>query len=349
MAVTANQRICIVVLGMHRSGTSALTRVLSLLGADLPANVMGPGEANLAGHWEPDRLVRIHDQMLEEAGSRWDDWRAFDLSALPGDRLQAYRTAIVDCLRDEYGEAPLFVLKDPRVARFVPLYAEILASLDIEAHYALCLRNPRAVTTSLIARDGSTPGSAMLLWLRHVLDAEIATRHSERCIASYEDLMADWRKVVSSITESLDIRWPRDVQAVASSIDSFLAPDLRHHDAGAEELRDRIETAGWVRAVHDAMTSLIRDPLATGALETLDRVRGEFYSASEIFGAATFPELLARERRVLEIDQERWRELQRAEAAEAALVAIQNSRSWRITAPIRAARSRIGRLENQRP
>jgi hypothetical protein len=72
----AGQRTCIVVLGMHRSGTSALTRVLSILGAALPRHVMSPGPSNETGHWEPQKLVDFHDEVLAELDSAWHDWAA---------------------------------------------------------------------------------------------------------------------------------------------------------------------------------------------------------------------------------------------------------------------------------
>lgn len=65
-------RACLLILGMHRSGTSAITAVLSFLGAVLPKNVMGSAPTNETGHWEPDRLIEVHDRMLSLslAGSR---------------------------------------------------------------------------------------------------------------------------------------------------------------------------------------------------------------------------------------------------------------------------------------
>ena len=47
----------LMVLGMHRSGTSALTRIFSLLGADLPKNLMPPSPANKTGYWESQDLM----------------------------------------------------------------------------------------------------------------------------------------------------------------------------------------------------------------------------------------------------------------------------------------------------
>jgi hypothetical protein len=58
---------------MHRSGTSALTRVLNLLGAGLPLNLLPADEHNAAGYWESCDLVFIHDEMLQAAGTSWQD------------------------------------------------------------------------------------------------------------------------------------------------------------------------------------------------------------------------------------------------------------------------------------
>jgi hypothetical protein len=83
LSAAAGQRTCIVVLGMHRSGTSALTRVLSLLGAGLPKNVLGVSPSNETGHWEPERLVVFRDALLATLQSAWHDWTALDISQLP--------------------------------------------------------------------------------------------------------------------------------------------------------------------------------------------------------------------------------------------------------------------------
>ena len=85
-------RIAILVLGMHRSGTSALTRMISLLGADLPANLMPAREQNNeTGFWESEDVRRINDILLTSMGSAWDDWRDIDLSRVPAEALSRFR------------------------------------------------------------------------------------------------------------------------------------------------------------------------------------------------------------------------------------------------------------------
>ena len=70
------RRTGILVAGMHRSGTSALTRVLGSLGCSLPNTLMEANEYNAAGYWESTEVVALNDAVLESAGSAWDDWGA---------------------------------------------------------------------------------------------------------------------------------------------------------------------------------------------------------------------------------------------------------------------------------
>ena len=63
------------VLGMHRSGTSLLARLLNLLGCKLPKDLLGANESNPSGHWESLKAIEINDALLRALGRRWDDVR----------------------------------------------------------------------------------------------------------------------------------------------------------------------------------------------------------------------------------------------------------------------------------
>ncbi|AZO33533.1 MAG: glycosyltransferase [Mesorhizobium sp.] len=290
------KRICVMVLGMHRSGTSALTRVISLVGAELPKNLISKDSNNATGYWEPAALNALNDQMLAEAGSRWDDWRAFDAANLGKPRAQFYRAEIARILEEEYGEAPLFVLKEPRISRFVPFYADILKAMEIDVRYVLTGRNPLSVIASLGKRDGFTPGFGALLWLRHELEAESATRGKPRVFLSYEALMQDWRPEIRNIADVLAIGQPWTVDDIAAHVDAYLSREHQHHIAGGAQLLADERIADWVKDTHAALTALRNDGQDAEALATLDRVKAEFDAVSPIFGDAFFPELEARQR-----------------------------------------------------
>lgn len=77
LETTTKEKICILVLGMHRSGTSALAGLFNRLGVALPeGDLIGASKSNPSGHFEPEEVVRIHDRILSETGSGWSDPRA---------------------------------------------------------------------------------------------------------------------------------------------------------------------------------------------------------------------------------------------------------------------------------
>ena len=270
---------------------------MNLMGAELPKGLLGTRPSNKAGHWEVRSLLALHEAMLIEAGSRWDDWRAFDPSSLGVERRRYYEDEIARLIAKEYGDAPLFVIKDPRMCRFVPLYETILANAGVKACYVLPQRNPLAVVASLSARDGLTKGFAGLLWLRHVLDAEAATRNRPRIIVSYESFLDNWRNFASDIGKTLGIDWPRGVDTAADEIEAHITHDLWHYAPQLTDLDRDTHVTDWIKQTYAAVLTLTGGAPAADALATLDRVRGEFDSAASIFGPAFFPELAVRELR----------------------------------------------------
>src|SRR5215471_2250594 len=98
------QRYLLVILGMHRSGTSALTGALAKSGAAPGAHLMPPTNDNPEGYWECLPVVRLNDEILKRLGSRWDS-----VVALPGDWLaqagvESLRQEAADIVAAEFGD-----------------------------------------------------------------------------------------------------------------------------------------------------------------------------------------------------------------------------------------------------
>lgn len=289
----AAKRTCIMVLGMHRSGTSALTRVLNLLGAALPDRLIAPDDNNASGYWEPTSLNTLNEKMLAEAGSSWDDWRPYDVGKLSEERRRFYRTEIARIIGEEYGAAPLFVIKEPRIARFAEMYADILQSLQIDVRYVLVSRNPLAVAASLEKRGGSSQGFGTLVWLRHVLDAEQVSRGAPRAFVSYEAIVKEWRPCLQRIGKTLSLSWPRSFDEAEADVDAFISSASQHHHASLDELDASTMVAGWVKDSYAALRSLESNPDSLQPRKTLDRVRQTFDAVSTTFGNAVYPNLYA--------------------------------------------------------
>ncbi|HZY67114.1 MAG TPA: sulfotransferase family protein, partial [Devosia sp.] len=152
----------IVVLGMHRSGTSALAGVLHLLGGTMPKTLEPANAANPRGYWESQRLMRANDDLLQAAGSRWNDWRRFDLDWANTAVGQAHIASLRQAFLDEFGDAELPVVKDPRICRYFPIFRAVLAEVRRKPAVLLPIRNPFEVAQSIRTRDHTDPSASLL-------------------------------------------------------------------------------------------------------------------------------------------------------------------------------------------
>ena len=118
------RKIAVLVAGMHRSGTSLVTRILSILGCDLPQTLVGPGLGNELGHWESEAIRGLNEEILASAGSAWDDWEPFNPGWSSSAVADEFRERAQAALQSEFGDSGLFVLKDPRVCRLLMFWIE---------------------------------------------------------------------------------------------------------------------------------------------------------------------------------------------------------------------------------
>ncbi|KFL35746.1 glycosyltransferase [Arenimonas donghaensis] len=220
----------VLVLGMHRSGTSALARVLGLCGADLGARVLGASAGNQTGHWEDAVAVEIHERLLAALGLRWDDPVSLPADWLTGEAGRRAAAAVHDYLRDDRARTSLWAAKDPRLGLFAEAWERGAAGLGLPLSAVVLLRHPAEVARSLSVRDGIAPGRGLLLWLEYTLASlETAARLPHRVIG-YDQLLADWRGVLATIAklpgcDSLATPGPE----ASAEVSAFLDPALRHH------------------------------------------------------------------------------------------------------------------------
>lgn len=272
-AGAATQRCAIVVAGMHRSGTSATARVLSLMGCALPDTLMEPNANNERGYWESRAIMELNDEILESAGSRWDDWERFNPDWHRSPLAGQFRDRARAVLAAEFGEAPLFVLKDPRICRLLPFWTPVLEEFGAAPRFVLPIRNPLDVAASLEARNGFDPSYGQLLWLRHVLDAEADTRGQPRAVLRYEALLRMWQPAVRRVGEELGLAWPLRPGAVEPEVAAFLDDGMRHHARDDAEVLDNDTLPRWVRDAFAVFDRRARGESRQGDDAILDGIR----------------------------------------------------------------------------
>lgn len=265
-------RTAILVLGMHRSGTSATSRVLSLIGCDLPAHVMGPSESNAAGHWESDEIYRLNNRILESAGSAWHDWQAVNEDWFASRRAEESRKEAIGLVDSEFGKSHLFVLKDPRICRLAPFWLDVFSHMGIDVRIVAPLRNPLEVAASLHSRNGFPPAYGQLLWLRHVLDAERFTRGLPRYFFNYENLLENWAGVFDKAKPALGLVWPRMSSQTAGEVEEFLTVKLRHHAMSRESVLANPTLSVWLRDTYETLCDWGSQGECEAGIATLDAV-----------------------------------------------------------------------------
>jgi hypothetical protein len=274
-------RTAYVVLGMHRSGTSSVAGSLVEMGARPPLSLMPPKADNPLGFWESERVANFSDEILTAAGSSWQDWGRLDPSVFLGRFADHFSAASRWLLQVEFGESPAIVLKDPRICRFYPFWRDTLQTCGFSPFVILPVRAPDQVARSLNRRNGLPVSLGFRLWLRHVLDAEYASRQDARLMATLDAFIADWPGRLSDLASQsrleLDIGdsstleriapfWARDGIEPSSS-DDIVLPDLVERtwaafktmsDSGDNKTaRDRLDQ---VRDEFEALSALFHDP-----------------------------------------------------------------------------------------
>ncbi|MBG0793473.1 hypothetical protein IYY11_08770 [Methylocystis sp. H62] len=276
----------LMVLGMHRSGTSALAGVLSKLGCQIPKHVLPANSANERGYFESAALMQLHDELLESAGSYWHDWRRFNPDWYSAPTSEAFKQRAKDIFLSEYPNASLAVLKDPRICRFVPFWIDVFGEMSIAPRALIPIRSPLEVAYSLKKRDAMSVTKGLLLWLRHVLDAELMTRGISRAIFSWDQFLTDWRVVADRISAEINIAWPRLSDRSSLEIDRFLDSSLVHNRLGQNELSSHPNVHEWTVAAYEALLELSLNPMSNSANAALDEIRKQFERASSLFGSA---------------------------------------------------------------
>jgi len=276
------ERHALMVLGMHRSGTSALAGMLGLAGAALPDHLMPATDANARGFFESQRLFKLHEELLAELGISWRDVSPPPQSFLGSRDATRWVKRLAEAVDEEFGDAPLFIVKDPRVCRFVPLWERVLDRVGARPVYLLALRNPLDVAASLQSQHQIEESAGLLLWLDHVLRAERDSRGQPRVVVRYESLLDDWRRVLVRAEEQLGIVFPKRSPACETEIDQFLSGSLRTQHGESADLEEREDLAVWVRQVHAWAVQADRDEDVLP--EVLDPIADAVIEAERAFG-----------------------------------------------------------------
>ena len=241
-------RPALFVLGMHRSGTSAITGALRHSGVWVgeeteltDANVENP-----LGFWERRDMRDLCDQMLHSAGADWWKVANFEPKAIPRVTLAEQRLKF-EKIVSELDKYQAWVLKEPRLCLLLPILR----------HYVnnpVCIhiyRNPLEVARSLQARNGFSISAGLALWEVYNLHALKASEGLPRISLTYESIMQHPVETLNALVKELDgLGGEHPIKPDSGLIERFINLDLYHQRATDEETEDYLlpsQHALWLR------------------------------------------------------------------------------------------------------
>jgi hypothetical protein len=180
------------VLGVHRSGTSVITRSLEAFNIDLGAELLGPAADNAKGFFEDKAIVDLDQTLLRLAGGAWDRPWHVDTDLLRRLSTSKYGKAASIVVRSKLRKSSRVGFKDPRMCILLPFWIPVLQTLDVPVYCIIALRHPLSVAKSLRRRNHLAISVGVRLWSTYMLEAVANAAALWPCsIVEYEALLGD--------------------------------------------------------------------------------------------------------------------------------------------------------------
>ncbi len=251
----SEQKQLFVVLGMHRCGTSAMTRGLQVLGVELGDRLMQIDEGNNdKGFWEDVDINALNVEMLSELHNDWhhlslinkDDWNLL--------KQKAYFDRALELLRQKTLHTDFFGFKDPRMSKLLPFWKEVFDQGNFEVHYILAIRHPLSVALSLAKRNGIDIEKSHFLWLTHTICSLAEIAGGSYIAVDYDRLMQDAGHELQRIADTFHLNvGPVELERYKSE---FLDQGLRHTVFTYDNLMDHERSFAFLKDVYATVTKL---------------------------------------------------------------------------------------------
>ena len=256
----------ILVVGMHRSGTSLLGSILEAIGVAMPGPLINGDTHNPEGYFERSDITALQEELLIDLG-RW--WPSADgLLPLPEGWLKWPRTQRAAAALQRLLQAELphqqkpWAIKDPRTSLLLPLWRQVASELQLPLRLLLACRDPAEVCTSLVGRDGGPAGMthdrAQLLWLQHQWQALHDGQGLPLCVVDYGRWFEQPREQLQALASFCNPGTPFDPAREAAAL-ACIRPGHRRSRPSGPGLKRTIQR--WKRSLEAAASTGNTKPL----------------------------------------------------------------------------------------
>ena len=214
----------IIVIGMHRSGTSAVSGLLDELGVFMGKNLFAPQEnVNEKGFFENAKVVDINDSLFDALLGSWDDPFSSNFDLKYPDAYSEFELTTKKFISKEYDSYDLWGMKDPRTSLHLPFWDKVITGCNTSPCYLMMLRNPIEVVASIVKRDQFSTKKALILWINYTLSSYLFCASKSLYILNFENLLASPESVMIDICKKFDIDMPNKKGS------TFIEAKLRNH------------------------------------------------------------------------------------------------------------------------
>lgn len=221
----------IAVLGVGRSGTSAITRGVQALGVELGDRLRPPGGKNPTGFFEDQDLLALNRRLKRLLRIRGDSVRLIADHEWDAPAVRALQEEALATIRRRFGAYPLWGYKYARTLRFFPFWRAVFAAVPLDARYVVALRNPLSVARSRAQLDPQrgTQEQSDLEWLVNVVPYFRELRQRPFVVVDYDLVLADPAAQLRRMAGALALPATADMQAAIDAYArGFLRPGMRH-------------------------------------------------------------------------------------------------------------------------
>ncbi len=241
--------ICII--GMHRSGTSMVARLLSLCGLYLgpEEQLFGPNEGNPEGHFEHSGFLQIDEQLLGHFGGAWESPPRLDVGWTNDPALINITTTARALIASFPNHSP-WGWKEPRTTILLEFWKSLVPNL----RFVICVRNPLDVAKSLANRNGLPVDAGIQLWHRYMRDALNDTVGYPVAFTFYDDYFVDAEAEIQRLARFCRLPEPNGIERMPA----IITGELRHHTSAVRELLDNDRICGEIKMLYLMLRSQCR-------------------------------------------------------------------------------------------
>ena len=229
----------LLVLGMHRSGTSVTTRLLECLGAVHSKNLHPPMPNNPKGFFEDLDIERFNEfKFFPRIGIQWHSIGFVDWTNLSASDRSKFALEALEIVRGNYSAVnSLSVLKEPRIGILLPFWLSVLHHAGYNVKVVCAVRDPASVARSLTARDGFSTTHGGMLYITNWLSILSYIQDLPVAFVQFDEIFADPARVLRTVADKLAIHLPTDFESRLHGFSSsFFDSSLRHSSLDRRDL-----------------------------------------------------------------------------------------------------------------